>query len=325
MALAPATRHDSGENLDSTGQSRSANKNMLPGFSVGCLTQGIVLLGGLLFLPLAIEAEQDATDRPHSDLLLIGLLAVSRMALFRLSASALASGLVPQERHAKTLFPTQIELRFPSFPSTFFPPPPAATITGSIRRGHPQTLPAAAASSYGFVSLQVPEIADDLLGAVKGDGCAKPNSEQGADWSPTEFPFSIPAAAGTLEETTDSLPLNGVECGRNVVQSSAPAPMPLPCNVATSRTRYATPWARSTGLRSTRAGAQSFSRQDQGAVKQRHGSATILLQIDEAGREFSARTSRCSGPRLCAKFRHRLVAQTRALLSTVPTQYVEIR
>ena len=72
------------------------------------------------------------------------------------------------------------------------------------------SLPAEAASSVD-VSLQVTEITDDQVDAGKGDGCGKPASKQGAEWSPTEFPFPSPAAAGTLEETTDSLPLNGVE------------------------------------------------------------------------------------------------------------------
>ena len=61
------------------------------------------------------------------------------------------------------------------------------------------------------VSLQVTDITDDQLEAGKGDGCGKPTSKQGADWAPTTFPFPSPAATGTLEETTDSLALGGVE------------------------------------------------------------------------------------------------------------------
>jgi hypothetical protein len=59
------------------------------------------------------------------------------------------------------------------------------------------------------VSLQVTDITDDQLEAGKGDGCGKPTSKQGADWAPTTFPG--PLATGSLEVTTDSLALDGVE------------------------------------------------------------------------------------------------------------------
>jgi hypothetical protein len=70
------------------------------------------------------------------------------------------------------------------------------------------TLPADASSAVD-VSLQVTDITDDQLTGGKGDGCGKPT--EGADWAPTVFPFPSPAASGTLEETTDSLALDGVE------------------------------------------------------------------------------------------------------------------
>jgi hypothetical protein len=72
------------------------------------------------------------------------------------------------------------------------------------------TLPADAASAVD-VSLQVTDITDDQLAADngKGDGCGQPTSKQGADWVPTTFPGV--AATGTLELTTDSLALDGVE------------------------------------------------------------------------------------------------------------------
>jgi hypothetical protein len=63
------------------------------------------------------------------------------------------------------------------------------------------------------VSLQVTDITDDQLTGDngKGDGCGQPTSKQGADWSPTVFPFPSPAASGALRDTTDSLALDGVE------------------------------------------------------------------------------------------------------------------
>ena len=72
------------------------------------------------------------------------------------------------------------------------------------------TLPAAAGSAVD-VSLQLTDITDDQLAADngKGEGCGKPTSKQGADWAPTVFP-GVPAT-GTLELTTDSLALDGVQ------------------------------------------------------------------------------------------------------------------
>ncbi len=72
------------------------------------------------------------------------------------------------------------------------------------------TLPAAAGSAVD-VSLQVTDITDDQLAADNGngEGCGKPTSKQGADWAPTSFPGV--AATGTLELTTDSLALDGVQ------------------------------------------------------------------------------------------------------------------
>jgi hypothetical protein len=72
------------------------------------------------------------------------------------------------------------------------------------------TLPADAASAVD-VSLQVTDITDDQLAADNGtgDGCGKPTSTQGADWAPTTFPG--PLATGSLEITSDSLALDGVE------------------------------------------------------------------------------------------------------------------
>ena len=68
------------------------------------------------------------------------------------------------------------------------------------------TLPADASSAVD-VSLQVTDITDDQLTGGKGDGCGKPT--EGADWAPTTFPGV--AVAGSLELTTDSLALDGVE------------------------------------------------------------------------------------------------------------------
>jgi hypothetical protein len=72
------------------------------------------------------------------------------------------------------------------------------------------TLPAAAGSAVD-VSLQVTDITDDQLAADNGngEGCGKPTSKQGPDWAPTVFPGV--AATGTLELTTDSLALDGVQ------------------------------------------------------------------------------------------------------------------
>lgn len=72
------------------------------------------------------------------------------------------------------------------------------------------TLPADAASAVD-VSLQITDITDDQLAADNGngDGCGKPTSTQGADWAPTTFPG--PLATGSLEVTTDSLALDGVQ------------------------------------------------------------------------------------------------------------------
>ena len=72
------------------------------------------------------------------------------------------------------------------------------------------TLPAAAGSAVD-VSLQVIDITDDQLAADSGngEGCGQPTSKQGADWAPTVFPGV--AATGTLELTTDSLALDGVQ------------------------------------------------------------------------------------------------------------------
>ena len=71
--------------------------------------------------------------------------------------------------------------------------------------GVAMTLPADAASAVD-VSLQLTDITDDQLTAGKGEGCGKATS---ADWAPTVFPGV--AATGTLELTTDSLALDGVE------------------------------------------------------------------------------------------------------------------
>ena len=72
------------------------------------------------------------------------------------------------------------------------------------------TLPASVASAVD-VSLQVTDITDDQLSADNGtsEGCGQPTSKQGADWSPTDFSGLL--ASGSLELTTDSLPLHGVE------------------------------------------------------------------------------------------------------------------
>ncbi len=72
------------------------------------------------------------------------------------------------------------------------------------------TLPAAASSAID-VSLQVTDITDDQVDQDngKGSGCGKPTSKQGEDWSPTVFPGAV--STGTLETTTDSLALDGVE------------------------------------------------------------------------------------------------------------------
>ena len=72
------------------------------------------------------------------------------------------------------------------------------------------TLPAAAATAVD-VSVQVTDITDDQLSTDNGNGggCGKPTAKQGADWSPTTFPG--PLATGSLELTTDSLPLDGTE------------------------------------------------------------------------------------------------------------------
>jgi hypothetical protein len=76
--------------------------------------------------------------------------------------------------------------------------------------GITMTLPAAAASAVD-VSVQVTDITDDQLSADNGngEGCGKPTSTQGADWSPTDFSGLL--ATGTLQLTSDSLPLDGVE------------------------------------------------------------------------------------------------------------------
>ena len=72
------------------------------------------------------------------------------------------------------------------------------------------TLPDAASSAVD-VSLQVTDITDDQLAAEsgKGGGCGQPTSKQGQDWSPTDFSGLV--STGTLEATTDSLALDGVE------------------------------------------------------------------------------------------------------------------
>ena len=72
------------------------------------------------------------------------------------------------------------------------------------------TLPADAGSAVG-VSLTVTDITDDQLATDNGNGggCGKPTTKQGADWSPTDFSGLV--ATGTLEATTDSLALDGVE------------------------------------------------------------------------------------------------------------------
>ncbi len=61
------------------------------------------------------------------------------------------------------------------------------------------------------VSLQLIDITDDQLVADNGNGggCGKPTSTQGADWAPTVFPGV--AATGTLQLTSDSLALDGVQ------------------------------------------------------------------------------------------------------------------
>jgi hypothetical protein len=79
-----------------------------------------------------------------------------------------------------------------------------------LTEGITMTLPDAASSAVD-VSLQVTDITDDQVATDngKGGGCGKPTSKQGEDWSPTVFPGAV--ATGTLELTTDSLALDGVE------------------------------------------------------------------------------------------------------------------
>jgi hypothetical protein len=67
------------------------------------------------------------------------------------------------------------------------------------------TLPADAAAAVD-VSLQLTDITDDQITAGKGEGCGKLSS---ADWAPTTLPGV--AVTGSLELTTDSLALDGVE------------------------------------------------------------------------------------------------------------------
>lgn len=90
-------------------------------------------------------------------------------------------------------------------PASLFPPNHKLKSEGIT-----MTLPADAASAVD-VSLQLTDITDDQLTADDGNGggCGKPTSKQGADWAPTVFPGV--AATGTLELTTDSLALDGVE------------------------------------------------------------------------------------------------------------------
>jgi hypothetical protein len=71
--------------------------------------------------------------------------------------------------------------------------------------GVTMTLPADASSAVD-VSLQLIDITDDQVGAGKGEGCGKATS---TDWEPTVLPGV--AVTGTLELTTDSLALDGVE------------------------------------------------------------------------------------------------------------------
>ena len=71
---------------------------------------------------------------------------------------------------------------------------------------------AADSSSLVDVSVTVNDITDDQVSTDDAghSGCGKPTSEQGADWSPTDF--SGLSASGSLQHTSDTpVAIGGVE------------------------------------------------------------------------------------------------------------------